>query len=137
MSAALSAAFVTQALTDHGVGSFYEAVSGRFYLGAAPENASLPLSVCTIRGSEPDQQFGGKVRVIQNLEVESFVTRDSGAAAAQAIDDKLFAECDQAIVASVTGFDRATIRCTGRGILNTLEDAFSVTSTYAVDGTTT
>jgi hypothetical protein len=137
MSAALSTAFFTQMTTDQGASSFYTAVGGRIYHGEGPENATLPLAVYSEIEHTASPFYGGKVMSRVIVEVEVFYDKNAGIAAAAATADKLFTACDQTIVASVTGFDRATIQCTERGVPEVLEDAIGVRTRFSVVGMTT
>lgn len=139
MSVALATAFYTQATANQAAGSFHAAVSGRVYFSEAPENGVLPLCVFRVVESSVAPGFDGKSVCTARVIADSYVDKNSGPEAVNGIDDKLFAAVHLAIVTGVSGFDRATIRCESRGVVESLsgEDAIVASSTYTVTGATT
>lgn len=135
MSKAITDAIYAQLIASQGAGTLHAAVSGRIYHVVAPENATLPLVVFGAVSSQPSVNFDGSttetVRVEFTIYGQGF---EAGAAAAQAIDDKLLAAIEGQVL-SPTGYDRLTIRCESRGVASAVEDAVGITSVYRCVGT--
>jgi len=135
MSKAITDAIYGQLTASQIAGTVYAALSGRIYHLEAKENETLPLLVFGAISNMPEVNFDGSTTETCMVEFTLYGQGyEAGAAALQAIDDKLLT-CLEGQILSPTGYDRLTVRCRERGVPSKVEDAIAITSVYRCVGT--
>lgn len=140
MSSGIVEAVYTKLTTDQGVGTFYNDLGGRIYVGEAPINATMPLCVLTYVGATADGHFGTAphqswVRVV--IQIDLWSDFNQGMEAVGDIDAKLWTLLHGATMSSVTGYDGvAQAVCLGRGVPTTEEHYIRTTSEWQVEALT-
>jgi hypothetical protein len=109
---ALEDAIYTALTTSQGAGTVYAAVSGRIYIGEAPDSVSEPLITIAVVVDVPDRRFPSKADVDSEVQVDLF--GDEEQEDLQDINTKLFTALDN-VALTMSGYVGATCQCIDRG----------------------